>query len=179
MNIRKKAEQLLDKYVKDKYHKIHAKMVAMAMEAVAEKFGYDKDLYYAVGLVHDIDYGPDYKPEEHTKISPKILAKAGFPDEAIHAVKAHNWKNSGVEPKTELDYALIACDEISGLFYAYSLMRPDGFKGIKPKSFKKKFKDKSFAQKIDRADIIRGIEGLGIDFSEHIELLSKAFEKID
>ena len=177
MNLRERAHELLGKYVKDPYHRIHAKMVAYAMEAVAEKLGEDKDIYFVTGLLHDIDYGPGFKVEEHTKISPKILKEAGFPDVVIKAIKAHNWRNSGVEPKTKLDFALIACDEISGLFYAYSLLRPERFRGIKPKSFKKKFKDKSFAKGVDRSDIIRGIEGLGVDFNEHISLLSEVFQK--
>ena len=177
MNLREKAFELLEKYVKDPYHKVHAKMVAYAMEKLAERFGEDKDIYFVTGLLHDIDYGPGFDPSEHTKISPKILKDAGFPEEVIHAIQAHNSQNSGVLPKTRLDFALIAADEISGLFYAYSLMRPDGFAGMTAKSFKKKFKDKSFAKKVDRQEILRGVEGLGIDFTEHISLLIEVFKQ--
>ncbi len=177
MNLRKVAHEVFDKYVKDPYHKTHGLMVAFAMGGLAEHFGEDKDIYYVTGLLHDIDYGPDFKPEEHTKVSPKILREYGFPKEIIHAIEAHNSKLSGVEPKTRLDFALIAADEISGLFYAYSLMRPEGFKGMSVKSFKKKFKDKAFAKKVDRADILRGINGLGIPFNEHVQILISVFEK--
>ncbi len=177
MNLRNKALEILNKYVKEQYHRIHAFMVAYAMEAVAKHFGEDPDKYFVTGLLHDIDYGPDFKLEDHTKISPKILREVGFSEDIIHAIQAHNSKLSGVEPKTRLDYALIACDEISGLFYAYSLMRPEGFEGMSVKSFKKKFKDKAFAKKVDRADILKGIDGLGIPFDEHITLLIKTFEK--
>ena len=177
MNLRDKAYELLKRYVKDPYHRIHAKMVAYAMEALAEKFNEDKDIYFVTGLLHDIDYGEGFNKDEHTKISPKILKEHGFPDDAIHAIQAHNFRVSGVKPKTRLDFALIAADEISGLFYAYSLLRPERFKGIKPKSFKKKFKDKAFAKKVDRADILRGINGLGIPFNEHVQILISVFEK--
>ncbi len=177
--LRKKAEEVLETYVKDPYHLTHARMVAKAMEAVAERDGKDPDMYYATGLVHDIDYGDDYDVADHTKISKRVLEEAGFPAEVIHAVQSHAWQLSGVQPETHLDFALVACDEISGLFYAYKLMRPDGFKGMKVSSFKKKFKDKGFAAKVDRDDIMVGVEGLGTDLGEHIQLLIEAFSDFE
>ncbi|PIQ73695.1 hypothetical protein COV58_01075, partial [Candidatus Roizmanbacteria bacterium CG11_big_fil_rev_8_21_14_0_20_36_8] len=82
-------------------------------------------------------------------------------------------------PKTQLDFALIACDELSGLLYAYSLMRPTGFDGMEAKSVKKKFKDKAFAAKIDRKEIMVGVAGLKIGLSEHIKTLIEVFQEME
>jgi predicted hydrolase (HD superfamily) len=149
-------------------------MVAKGMEAYAQKLNQNEDLWYVTGLLHDLDY--DKFPDEHPKESLKWFTDWGYPNELIQAISAHAMSSgrTDTQPKTQLDFALIACDEMSGLLYAYSLMRPSGFEGMEAKSVMKKFKDKSFAAKIDREEILMGVEGLGVDLKEHIELLIKA-----
>ncbi len=166
---RDKAFKLLSEHVLDDYQKLHAKMVALCLEEYADKYEEDKDLWYITGLLHDLDY---YKhPDNHPNESIKWFEDWDFPEELIHAIEAHNWKRSGIEPKTKLAKALCATDELTGFLYAYSLMRPSGFEGMKASSVKKKFKDKSFAAKIDRNDITYGVEKLGVDFTEHVNLV--------
>lgn len=164
---------LLKKHVKDEYQLKHAQMVATAMEACADKFGEDKELWYVTGLLHDIDYF-EY-PEEHPNVSLKWFKEWRYPEDLIHAVEAHAFMLNNVEPKTKIAAALIACDELSGFLYAYSLMRPTGFDGMDFKGVKKRLKDKNFAAKINRDDIQYGVEKLGLDMKEHVELLINVF----
>jgi lysyl-tRNA synthetase class 2 len=172
---KEEALKLLEEHVKDDYQKLHAKMVAESMKMYANKFSANEDLWYITGLLHDLDYHKF--PDEHPKESLKWFSEWGYPQELIQAVSAHAMGSGRTEtqPKTQLDFALIACDELSGLLYAYSLMRPTGFEGMEAKSVMKKFKDKAFAAKIDREEIKKGVEGLGIDLKEHIENLIKTF----
>lgn len=174
---RKEAEKLLEEHVDDDYQKLHAKMVASGLEMYAKELDEDEDLWYITGLLHDIDYFEH--PEEHPAKSIEWFRDWGFPDELSHAVNAHYWKATGVEPQTKLAAALIAVDELSGLLYAYSLMRPTGWEGMKAKSAKKKFKDKTFAAKVDRSDITYGVEKFGVELGEHMQKLIDIFSKMD
>jgi predicted hydrolase (HD superfamily) len=180
---RDEAVQLLKDHVKDDYQIHHAEMVAKATEAYAQ-FANDlaseldivkQDLYYITGLVHDIDY---YQfPDEHPLVALRWLTEWGYPAELIHAVEAHAYGYNGniTLPKTHLAAALMACDELSGFLYAYSLMRPTGFQGMEVKSVIKRLKDKAFAAKINREDIYRGVEYLGVSIEEHIERMIGIF----
>lgn len=172
---REEAQKLLEEHVKDEYQLLHSKMVALAMEAWAKKLNQNTDLWYITGLLHDLDYF-EY-PSEHPNKSVEWFKEWGYPEELIHAIEAHAFMLSGVEPETEIASALIACDELSGLIHAYSLMRPEGYEGMKAKSVKKKLKDKSFAAKISRDDINYGLEKFQKDFTEHTQLLIDTFRE--
>ena len=176
---RDEALKLLEEYVQEPYQRLHAKMVALGMEAYAKQYGEHEDLWYMTGLLHDLDY--DKYPDAHPNESLKWFADWGYPTELIDAVSAHAFgsQRTNTPPKTKLDYCLIACDELSGLLYAYSLMRPEGFVGMKPKSVKKKFKDKSFAAKIDRAEIMLGVDGMELDLGDHMSTLIAVFQEIE
>ncbi len=172
---REEAEKLLKDHVSDAYQQHHSHMVANALEAYAKKFQEDVELWFITGLLHDLDY---YKfPDEHPSKSLEWFREWGYPEELILAVEAHAFMRTGVKPSTKLGRALIACDEMSGLLYAYSLMRPTGFDGMEVKSVRKKFKDKGFASKIDRSDINYGMEELGVSFEDHVELLISVFKE--
>lgn len=183
LQTRDNALQILKDKVKDDYQVHHAKMVARACEEYAQfatdlseqLYSVKEDLYYITGLLHDIDY---YEfPTQHPSISLKWFKDWGYPEELIHAVEAHAYGYNGYTtlPKTHLAATLMACDELSGFLYAYSLMRPTGFEGMEVKSVIKRLKDKSFAAKINREDIYRGVEHLGVPIEEHIERLISVF----
>lgn len=169
-----KAQKVLEEHVKDDYQRLHAEMVAEVLREYAKKFGEDEDLWYVTGLLHDLDYFEF--PEEHPRKSLEWFKEWGYPEELIHAVKAHGLFDPRVEPESQLAKCLIATDELAGLLYAYSLMRPTGFEGMKAKSAKKKFKDKSFAAKVDRDEINYGLEKFGVDFSEHVSFMVGVFQ---
>jgi predicted hydrolase (HD superfamily) len=65
-------------------------------------------------------------------------------------------------------------DELSGFITAVALMRPDGLEGLRARSVRKKMKQKSFAAAVNREDIVRGAEELGVDLNEHIEFVAAA-----
>jgi lysyl-tRNA synthetase class 2 len=173
---RKEAEKVLKENVKNDYQQLHSKMVATALEAYADKYGGDKDLWWVTGLLHDLDY--DKHPDKHPIQSLEWFKEWKYPDQLTHAVAAHAWTKTNVMPATKLAAALIATDELAGFLHAYSLMRPNGWDGMKAKSVKKKFKDKSFAAKIDREEILFGIEKLEVDFNEHVDFLIDVYSKM-
>lgn len=166
---RDEALEMLNTHVKDDYQILHSKMVAAVLEKYAEKFGGNKDLWYITGLLHDVDYY-EY-PEQHPEIGIKWFEDKNFPKELIHAVKAHAFSKTGEEPKTKLASCLLATDELCGFIWAYSHMRPSGLDGMESSSVIKKFKDKTFAAKIDREEILKGVEFFGQDMKEHTELI--------
>lgn len=173
---REEALKILEEHVKEPYQILHAKMVAAGMEAYAKEFGANEDLYYLTGLLHDVDYFEF--PDVHPKKSLEWFMEWGYPKELIDAVSAHAFgsKRTDTPPKTQLDFTLVATDEMSGLLYAYSLMRPTKFEGMEAKSAVKKFKDKAFAAKIDREEILLGVQGLGIELKDHIQRLIDVFK---
>lgn len=163
---REKALELLNEYVKEPYQVLHAKMVADALARYATIYNEDTELWYITGLLHDLDYFKH--PDVHPAKSLEWFRDWGYPEELIHAVAAHGIDLPRIKPDTNLAKALIATDELCGLIYANSLMRPTGMVGMEAKSVMKKFKDKAFAAKIDREEIRYGVDLLGIDLKEHI-----------
>ncbi|MEI7580103.1 MAG: HDIG domain-containing metalloprotein [bacterium] len=173
---REQAEKLLIEYVPDTYQKLHAHMVAAGMEAYAAKLNQDKELWYITGLLHDLDYCKF--PEQHPNKSIEWFKEWQYPEELITAVADHYVDHQNLAATLPpMSAALIAIDELAGLMYAYSLMRPNKWEDMEVKSVKKKFKDKSFAAKVNRADISYGVEKLGVDLGEHIAVLVAVFQK--
>ena len=162
------AQKLLEDYVKDEYQRHHARMVATAMEGYAKLLGEDPDLWFMTGLLHDLDF--EKHPDVHPAKSLAWFREWGYPEELIHAVEAHAYEYNGFStlPRTKLAAALMACDEISGIFYAYRKLNPIPYGDMKMSSIKKRLNEKAFAAKIDRSTINRGIEALGVGLDEHI-----------
>ena len=147
----------------------HALGVSAAMGAMARHFGADEAYWQAVGFLHDYDY--EQYPEEHLQHTEQPLRAAGVDEESIRAILAHGWGLcSEVEPQTELEKSLFTVDELTGLIAANARMRPGGLSDLEPASVKKKFKDKKFAAKIDRAVIQKGCDMLGMELGQVIGL---------
>ncbi|MDD7512619.1 MAG: HDIG domain-containing protein [Clostridiales bacterium] len=167
---REDAMKLLKEYNKEEFHIRHALTLENVMGYFAEDYDKDNvDFWKMAGLLHDVDY--ERYPEEHLKNTPEILRDAGGSDELIHAIMAHgSGICSDVEPELFMEKILFATDELTGLIYAASLMRPSkSTKDMKLKSVKKKFKDKKFAEGCSRDVIKRGAENLGWELDELIE----------
>jgi len=125
MNIptKEEAQKLLEAHVQDEYQKYHALMVATAMEGYAKILGEDETLWYVTGLLHDIDL------RNIQILTPGIsglVKEWQYPKDLSHAVEAHAYGYNGFNtlPQTKLASALMACDEISGIFYAYKKIKP-------------------------------------------------------
>lgn len=164
---RAEAVALLEEWVENPGLRKHMYAVEAAVRHYARLRGADEDLWGLAGLLHDLDW--QKYPEEHPLKAVEHLKDAGYPEEVIQAILAHRSDSTGVEPETELDKVLYACDELSGLVYAACLVRPTGIDDLKPKSVTKKLKDKTFAAGVSRDDVQRGVELIGLERSEHIQ----------
>lgn len=173
---REESESLLRKYVTNDALLHHCQMVATAMEAYAQEQGEDAELWYQTGLLHDLDW--EQYPDEHPNRALSELL-VGYPQALRDAIAAHAPERTGKEPESLIERYLFACDEISGLMHAASLMRPDGFADMEVKSIKKKLKDKSFAANVNREDITRGMELIEKAPEEHIGFLIEVFRGME
>jgi len=170
---REEALELLHDWTKTESLRNHALAVEIAMHEAARVYGgedADPERWAITGLLHDADY--ERWPEEHPKRVVDWLRERDE-EEMAYAVSFHQrlW---GLPPKTILDKALLACDELAGFVIACCLVRPDGVASLKPKSVKKKLKDKAFAAKVDRQIIHESIELLGVDPTDHIQFVIDA-----
>ncbi len=164
---RTEALALLHEWVENEGLRKHMYAVEAAVRFYARKMGADEEVWGLAGLLHDLDW--EKHPDVHPVKGIETLRDRGYPEEVIHAVLAHRPEYTGVEPETDLDRVLYACDEISGLIHAACLMRPNGIDDIKPKSVVKKLKDKAFAAGVDRDQVARGVELIGLERNEHIQ----------
>ena len=172
--------KLLKEYNKEEFHIRHALTLENVMGYFAEEYDKDNvDFWKMAGLLHDVDY--ERYPEEHLKNTPDILSEAGGSDELIHAIMAHgSGICSDVEPELFMEKVLFATDELTGLIYAASLMRPSkSTKDMNLKSVKKKFKDKKFAEGCSRDVIKIGAEKLGWELDELIEKTLLAMQEME
>jgi len=176
---RDEAKTLLEEYVKDPYQRFHALMVGTAMEGYAKQLGEDVELWFLTGYLHDLDY--DRHPSEHPGPSLEWFKQWNYPPEMIQAVLAHanGFNGFTVPAESTLDKALIACDEICGIFYAYQKLNPVPFGDMKAKSIKKRLKETRFAPGIDRDHIMNGVEDFGITIDEHVDNLIAFLKDLD
>lgn len=162
-----RAQELLVATTTEKHLFEHAIAVSACMGAMAEHFGADRAYWQAVGYLHDYDF--EQYPDEHLDHTEEPLRQAGVDEESIRAILAHGYTlRNTVEPVTDMEKSLFTVDELSGLIAATAKMRPGGITDLEASSVKKKFKDKRFAAKIDRALILKGCEMLGMELPEVI-----------
>ena len=149
------------------------------MRYFARKNEADEEVWGLAGLLHDIDY--EMYPEEHCKKAPEILKEINTNEEIIHAVCSHGYGIcSEVEPENKMEKILFAIDELSGLIWAATKMRPSqSAKDMELKSLKKKYKDKNFAAGCSRDIIARGAEILGIEIDELLENTLEAMKTVE
>jgi len=176
---KEQAQEILESHVSDTYQRLHALMVATATASYAKQYGGEEHLWWLTGYFHDIDF--DQFPDTHPGPSLGWFKEWDYPQELIHAVEAHALGYNGftTEPETDLARVLLACDEISGIFYAYQKLNPIPYGEMKAKSIVKRVKDKGFAPKIDRDHIHAAVERIGIDIPTHAQNLIIAFSQLD
>ncbi len=155
----------------------HVLAVEAAMRAYARERGEDEELWAVTGIVHDLDYEryPDLETG-HPRIALEELRKLGYPDEVVEAVAGHA-DFLGVPRTTPMAKTLYAVDELTGFIAACALVRPTGIHGLTPKSVKKKLKQPSFAAAVDRDEVRRAADELGVDFDEHVAFVIAAMEE--
>jgi putative nucleotidyltransferase with HDIG domain len=171
---RDEAWELVCEWVESDSLRKHLLGVEAGMVAYARKYGEDEERWAVTGLVHDLDYEryPDLETG-HPRYALKELEARGYPQDVIDAVAGHA-EFMGVPRETQMAKTLFAVDELSGFIAACALVRPTGIEGMKPKSVRKKLKQPSFAAGVNREEVARGAEELGVDFDEHVAFLIDA-----
>jgi predicted hydrolase (HD superfamily) len=146
----------------------HALAVEGVMRYMARKAGEDEEKWGIIGLIHDLDW--EMYPDQHCKMTEKILRENSWPEEYIRAVLSHGWGlASDVEPVSLLEKTIFAVDELTGLVATSALVRPSrSVLDMEAKSVKKKWNDKRFAAGVDRSVIEKGAAMLGISLDDLI-----------
>lgn len=156
----------------------HMLAVESATAAYARELGGDEETWRVAALLHDFDYErhPDLGENGHPYVGVRYLRERGLPDEVLDAIMGHA-DFTGVPRTTPLAKALYACDELTGLITAAVLVRPDkDIANLEVKSLKKKFKDKAFARGVNRDDVVRGADELGVELWEHAAFVLAAMQ---
>ena len=174
---RERAWETLTRYTKSEALLRHALAVEASVRAYARKFGEDEELWGVTALLHDFDYEIHPTLDKHPQDGAPILRDEGYPEVVIEGVLSHA-EHLAMPRDTLLKKTLFACDELSGFIHACGLVRPDGIETLEPKSVKKKLKQPSFAAGVQRDEVYRGAEELGVELDEHIRFVTEAMRPI-
>jgi hypothetical protein len=184
------AYQLLTKYLQNKNLIKHSLACEAIMKALYRHFHEGKssyakateDTWGITGLLHDIDYEVAQKEEKLDKHGVLLFEKGELkeiPEDIAYAIKAHNFHDTGVEPKSQMDWSIIVCDRLSGLIVAAALMTPEKkLSGLTTERVLKRFKEKSFARGANRQSILLCEEKLDIPLEQFVEINLKAMQSI-
>jgi len=186
---RETAWEILIEFTQSESLRKHALAVEACMRACAAKFGSgnsgaaelglsEEDLWGIVGLVHDFDYEKYPSLDDHPYRGNEILKQRGWPEVITRAIMSHA-EYSGVTRDSPMEKALFACDELAGFITAVALIKPGkSLAEVDAKSVRKRMKDKAFARKVNREDIVNGAADLGVDLDEHIAFCIGAMKGI-
>ena len=186
MRDRAAAWGLLTEFTQSESLRKHALAVEACMRACSRKFASgpgdsglsEEDLWGIVGLVHDFDYEKYPGLEDHPYRGNAILKERGWPEGISRAIMSHA-EYTGVTRDTPMERALFACDELAGFITAVALIKPGkSLAEVDAKSVRKRMKDKAFARKVNRDDIVNGAAALGVDLDEHIAFCIEALQGI-
>ena len=190
INTREAAWRLLTEFTQSESLRKHALAVEACMRACARKFRNgtgtetsdlglsEEELWGIVGLIHDFDYEKYPSREDHPYRGNEIMKERGWPEVIRRAVMSHA-EYTGVPRDTPMEKALFACDELAGFITAVALIKPGkSLAEVDARSVRKRMKDKAFARKVNRDDIVNGAAALGVDLDEHIAFCIAALEGI-
>ena len=175
---REDAWELLCEYTKSEGLRKHALAVEAAMRHFARKHGEDEEKWGIVGLLHDFDYEIHPTLDQHPAEGAPILRERGYPEDVIRAILSHG-DHLGLSRTTPMEKSLYAVDELTGFITAVALVRPNkSIFEVEPSSVRKKMKDKAFARSVNRDDIVKGAQELGVDLNEHISEVIEATKRV-
>lgn len=175
---RESAWNLLCEYVQSENLRKHMLAVEACMRYYARLWGEDENLWGIVGLLHDIDYEQHPSLQEHPFVGMEILRQKGYPEEVVRAVGSHA-DHTGIPRQTRMEHTLYACDELTGFVIAVALVRPNKkLAEVDVASVRKKMKDKAFARAVNREELLKGAEALGVPFDEHVQNVIRAMSAI-
>jgi len=181
---RERALALMHEYTASDALRKHMYAVEAAMRAMALRAGEDPEAWGIVGLLHDFDYerypNQEHHPTEgHPAAGVRVLAEQGLPEPWQRAILGHG-DYTGVPRDTPMAHALFGVDELCGFLVACALVRPShSLRDLEVSSVKKKLKDKGFARGVNREDVIRGAEELGVPLDDHIAFVLEALRPVE
>jgi putative nucleotidyltransferase with HDIG domain len=181
---RDQAWTLVQEHVKADGLRRHMLSVEAAMRLYAQKLGEDVETWGLAGLLHDFDWEIHPTLEQHPKEGAPILRQAGCPEDVIQAILSHNSVGTGVERSRPIDFGLLACDEVTGLIIAATLVRPDkDICELKLKSVKKRWKSRVFAAGVNREEVEEATTEFsdscfdgGLGLWEHVQNILEAMQ---
>jgi putative nucleotidyltransferase with HDIG domain len=148
------AWQMVTRYVQDRGLRRHMLAVSAAMRFYAQQLGQDAEYWATVGLLHDFDWEIHPDLDRHPIAGADILRAEGWDEETIRVILSHYTEGTGVLREKPIDYALMACDEITGLIVASTLVKSSrNIAEVTTDTLRKKWKDKRFAAGVDRDDV--------------------------
>ena len=179
---RESAWGLLTEFTQSESLRKHALSVEACMRAYARKLAAGSaeqgELWGVVGLLHDFDYEKYPSLDDHPCKGNEILKERGYPDEIRKAIMSHA-EYTRVTRDSLLEKTLFACDELAGFITAVALIKPGkSLAEVDAKSVRKRMKDKAFARKVNRDDIVNGAADLGVDLETHIAFCIEALKPI-
>ena len=171
---REDAWQLVCEHTESPSLRRHMLAVEATMKAAARREDANEELWGTVGLLHDFDY--ERFGEDHPAAGEPILAERGWSEEVRRAILSHS-DATGVPRETPMERWLHACDEVTGLVVAATLVRPDkDLRQVKPKSLRKKWKDRRFAAGVDRDEVEAAASAVGLGVDEHLAFVLEAMQ---
>jgi putative nucleotidyltransferase with HDIG domain len=182
---REDALGIVHEHVKDPGLRRHMIAVEAAMRHYARELAPREEQDWALaGLLHDFDWEIHPNLQDHPAKGAAILRGRGAPESVVTAILSHNPEHTGVNPTRPIDYALNACDEITGLIIATALVRPTkNIADVEVKSVKNKWKQPSFAAGVHRpeaekvaADFSRACFGGQLDLWAHVDNVLRAMK---
>jgi putative nucleotidyltransferase with HDIG domain len=168
---------LMHQHTKNEALRRHMYSVEAAMRFYARKYGEDEEQWAIIGLLHDFDYEMHPNAPDHPAKGSEILKEKGYSEEIRKTILSHaDYMN--VPRDTMAAKVLYACDELCGFIMACAVIRPNKIADLEVSSVKKKLKDKAFARNVNREDIRKGSEELGLPLDEHIQNVINAMREV-
>jgi predicted hydrolase (HD superfamily) len=159
---------LMTEYTESESLRKHMLAVEAAVRGYARLWGENELEWGVVALLHDFDYERWPDQSNHPFRGVEILTQKGYPEWVTRAILSHA-EYSGVPRETRLEHTLFACDEMSGIVTAAALVRPSkSILDLEASSVIKRMKDKAFARAVNRDDLRKGAEEIGLPLDEHI-----------
>ncbi len=170
--------EFLGRHVKTDMLMKHLLSVEASMRGYARRFSEDEERWAIAGLLHDFDWEICPTPESHPTYGAEILRGAGYPEDIIRAVLTHG-EHTGIPRESLMEHTLFAVDELSGFVRAVALVRPNkSLEEVTARSVRRKMKDKAFAKDVNRTDIQKGADELGVDLDEHIAFIVDSMKPV-
>jgi putative nucleotidyltransferase with HDIG domain len=173
---RDQAWDIVCEFVKSESLRRHMLGVEACVAAYARQYGEDEEKWAVTALLHDFDWEIHPNLPDHPMKGEPILAERGVDEEIRRAILSHA-DFSGVPRLSRLEKTLFACDELSGFLTACAYVKPTkSILDVETKGVRKKMKDKAFARAVNRDDISKGAEEMGVDLDEHIDFCIRAMQ---